>query len=168
MQIHKVIFIGDAGVGKTAIIKAYLGEDVKHTPATIGIEFFPFTRSSKKIIIWDFTGMDWFKDVIIPFIKGAKIVVMVFDLSKTSTLLGLIDKWIPQLIEQDTARSPTIVLGNKADIKRIPDEFVQKILDNVREKVNLKLYLETSALSGKGIKVLFDQIFDLLDDNKRK
>ncbi|MHA1675986.1 MAG: Rab family GTPase [Candidatus Njordarchaeales archaeon] len=162
MKSYKVIFIGDSGVGKTSIIKAFIGEDVRKTTSTIGVDFYHFTKDGEKIVVWDFAGQEWFKDIVTNFIKGAIIVVMVFDLSKTSTLLNLINYWALQLVKQGAGRSFVLVVGNKADKKQIPDDFIQRVLDILKEKVNFRFYIETSALMGRNISAVFNNIFDLV------
>ncbi len=158
MKSLKVVFVGDSGVGKTSLIKAFLGEDVSRIKTTIGVDFFTINRDDYAITIWDFAGQEWFRKIIIDFLKGAAIVVMVFDLSRPKTLMSLVNNWAKHVEELCNKETIIIVVGNKKDIKRINDDVIIQVIDQLKEKLNVKLYLQTSALKRENIDKLFDVI----------
>ncbi|MHA1590362.1 MAG: Rab family GTPase [Candidatus Njordarchaeales archaeon] len=162
MKTFKVAFVGDSGVGKTSLIKAFLGEDVKSVRSTIGIDFFSIVKDSYNITVWDFAGQQWFREVLINMLRGAALVVMVFDLSRPKTLQNLIKYWAPQVKKFCGDRTVVIVVGNKKDIKKIDDDVIISAIDEIKKNINVKLYLQTSALLGENVSKLFDTIFELV------
>ncbi|MGQ4895142.1 MAG: Rab family GTPase [Candidatus Njordarchaeia archaeon] len=160
MNNLKVVFIGDSGVGKTSLIRAFMGYDVKSTDTTIGVDFYSFNRDGYKVVVWDFAGQEWFRDVIINFIKGAALIIMVFDLSRPFTLMNLVKNWLDYVVKISGKHALVIVVGNKSDIKKIDDELIERTLDEMKKKINVKLYLQTSALKYKNVSRLFDTIFE--------
>jgi len=156
----KVAFAGDASVGKTSIIMKYLGvRDISQIRKTKGVSIENAKYAGTELIIWDFSGQEHFRDIIVPFLTGSHIVVLVFDLSETKTLYNLIDKWSEYVRKTLGSNIPTIIVGNKRDIKRLSDDFIQEAIQKIRKKINVLLYLETSAVTGEGISTLFDKLF---------
>ncbi|MGQ4895084.1 MAG: Rab family GTPase [Candidatus Njordarchaeia archaeon] len=159
----KVVFIGDSGVGKTSLIRAFMGYNVRTTKTTTGVEFYTFKKRKYDIVIWDFAGQEWFRDVIINFIKGAALIIMVFDLSRPFSLMNLVNKWAEYVNKISGKYALTFVVGNKSDIKRIDDILIEKALDSLKSKVNLKFYIQTSAVKYTNVSKLFEAIFDYTD-----
>lgn len=160
MKTLKVVFIGDSGVGKTSLIKSFLGEDISKISTTIGVDFFVISKEDYKLTIWDFAGQEWFREIIINFLKSAAIVIMVFDLSRPKTLVNLINEWANYVKEICHEETVVIVVGNKSDIKKIDDELIASALDELKKKINVKFYLQTSALKKENVSKLFDAIFE--------
>jgi len=160
MVIYKVAFVGESGVGKTSLIKAFIGEDIKKVKTTIGVDFYTFTLGDDQVVVWDFAGQEWFRSVIVEFLKGAALVVMVFDLSRMNTLLKLVNEWADHVLEISGKDTIVIVVGNKSDIKKIDDSVIMEVIDSLKRKLNVKLYLQTSALKNEGVSNLFQAIFD--------
>ena len=158
----KVAFIGDSGVGKTSLIKAFLGEDVKNTKTTIAIDNYVLTKNGAKIVLWDFAGQRWFSDILINFIKGARLIVLVFDLSDPKTLTNIMTYWIPHIKKHAYKDAFIILVGNKKDKKKIPDNIVVQVVNKLKEKINLQLYIQTSALLKENISGLFEAIFEIV------
>ncbi len=158
----KVAFIGDSGVGKTSLIKAFIGGDIAEVKSTIGIDNYTFTRDNIKIIIWDFAGQRWFLEILIDFLKGAKIIVLVFDLSEPKTLTNIIKYWIPNIKKHADKDAFIILVANKKDIKKIPDEVILKFVDQIKDQIKIQLFLQTSAKLKENVTRLFDAIFEIV------
>jgi len=161
-NIFKVAFIGSSGVGKTSLIKSFLGENVEKVKTTIGIDFYCLKKDDHEIIIWDFAGQKWFREAIINMLKGASLIVMVFDLSRPRTLVDLINSWSVHVKEICGEETFTLVVGNKKDIKKINDEFIEEGLKKLAEKVRVEMYIQTSALYGENVSNLFQAIFEIV------
>lgn len=162
MTTFKVAFVGDAGVGKTSLIKAFIGEEIKNLTSTVGIDFYSFTKDNYNIVIWDFAGQIWFREVVIDFLKGAALIVMVFDLSRPRTLMSLVEFWANQVKQISGRDTLVIVVGNKKDLKKIDDGTIERVIDDLKQRINVKLYIQTSALYKENISALFNNIFDLV------
>ncbi|RLI98505.1 MAG: hypothetical protein DRP08_08105 [Candidatus Aenigmatarchaeota archaeon] len=87
---------------------------------------------------------------------------MVFDLSSASTLLNLLKSWLHYVLSISGDKTMIIIVGNKKDIKTIPDEFIKEILYQISQKVNFKMYLQTSALLRENVSNLFQAIFEVV------
>ncbi len=162
----KVAFVGESAVGKTSLIKAFMGESIAEVRSTRGVDFYTFTKDNYKIVVWDFAGQEWFRKAIIDLLKGASLVVLVFDLSRPETLESLLSTWADHITKFAGKDTTVIVVGNKRDIKKIDDETVEKAIDELKKKINVKFYLQTSALLKENVGRLFDMIFEYVKLNE--
>ena len=86
----KVIFLGDAGVGKTSIIRRQtLGTfDFKMAP-TIGTgNLLSEVEVDKRIVqlcIWDTAGQENYKSITRAYFHGALGAIIVFDITQSSS-----------------------------------------------------------------------------------
>ena len=161
MRVFKVVFIGDSGVGKTSIINSFLGKDISNIRSTIGVDFYTINMNDKQLVIWDFAGQRWFRDIVVQFLTGAFVVVMVFDLSRPETLINLVDVWMDYIININKD-AYIIVVGNKSDIKVVDDNLIEETLDKLKTKLKVMFYIQTSALTRENIPKVFDAIFDAI------
>ena len=98
----KLVVIGEAGVGKTSLIRR-LSEDKFDTSylMTIGMDpiavKFPITKNNEQktfeVVFWDIAGQDQFRVIRDLFYRGAEAAVAVFDLTRKDTLSKL-NGWI--------------------------------------------------------------------------
>ncbi len=154
--------MGDSGVGKTSIIRAFLGGDIRSLRSTVGAEIFAFKRDGFTVAVWDFAGQTWFRGVISDFLRGAILVVMVFDLSRPQTLFSLLKSWANFVLEYAGDNVVAIVVGNKKDIKRIDDAIIAKVLDELKKKLRVLFYTQTSALYNDNVSKVFDVMFEVV------
>ena len=160
LKYLKVSFIGDTGVGKTSIIKSFLGEDIEKVSSTLGVDNYIIDRDGFKVILWDFAGQRWFSDILVNFIKGSKIIVLVFDLSDPKTLSSIFSYWLPNIKEYASDDAYIILVGNKSDVQSIPEGIIQKFLEKIQAQLNIKDFMKTSALNRENITELFQTILD--------
>ena len=83
----KVILVGDAGVGKTSLIKVTIGkefnEEEKSTIySTFSIKTIQINKKKYNLYIWDTMGQEKLKSLTKIFFKNSKIVVLVYDITK--------------------------------------------------------------------------------------
>ena len=149
---QKIIFCGDAGVGKTSIINSIMGQ--KFSPEyepSIGVDFFSKTVRYKgrliKLQIWDSAGQEKFRSLIPNYIRGSSLIFLIFDVSKKISFEHLTD-WI-KFITNIEKGGITIVVGNKIDLKdnrEVEQEEAEKFC-----KENKYEYFEVSAKDGTNI-----------------
>lgn len=161
-KTYKVVFVGDSGVGKTSIIKAFIGEDIKELRTTVGADIYAFKRDDFVVAVWDFAGQRWFREIIAEFLKGTILVVMVFDLSRPTTLFSLLKSWTNFVANYAGPQIPVVVVGNKKDIKKIGDDVIMKILDELKKKLKIQFYIQASALYKENVGKVFDVIFEVV------
>ena len=160
----KVCFIGDAGVGKTSLIKRFVLDvfDDRYI-ATIG------TKVTKKIVevegeggqvkvmmlIWDIMGQKGFRELLREaYFFGAHGAIAVCDLTNRETLEEL-RYWIKALTDV-AGDVPVVFAGNKADLE---GEVVVKEADlkELADKYGGKAFL-TSAKTGQNVEKVFEAL----------
>jgi small GTP-binding protein len=121
----KIVVAGDGGVGKTSLLNRYVSNDfIECMNLTVGSDFFSqvcdFKENTIKLQLWDFGGEPRFRFFLSDYCKGACGVLLAFDLSDFSTLLG-IKEWL-EIIRGNTEDPVTILVGTKADNAAFLDE----------------------------------------------
>lgn len=120
--LYKIILIGDAYVGKTAILQRITRNefDLRSKP-TIGVGFgskvFKIGQDTIKLQMWDTAGQERFRAVTNTYYRGSAGVIIVFDITDR-TSFNNIDKWISEAKDKvySSIAVPIYVLGNKADL----------------------------------------------------
>lgn len=153
----KVVVIGDSSVGKTCVSLRYLtGEFSSQTTPTIAAGFcnakVKLGKTNINLLIWDTAGQESYRSLTSQYYRETKIAIIVFDLSSPHSLDSVTD-WHERVCEVNDGRVVTVLVGNKLDLnnRRVTTEQAEKVADSIGA-----LYRETSALTGKGIKEVFD------------
>ena len=149
---QKIIFCGDAGVGKTSIINSIMGQKFSEEyEPSIGVDFFSKTIRYKgrliKLQIWDSAGQEKFKSLIPNYIRGSSLIFLIFDVSRKLSYDHLTD-WIKFITDIDNS-GIIIIIGNKIDLKEkreVNNEEAEKFC-----KENKYDYFEVSAKEGTNI-----------------
>ena len=90
-------------------------------------------------------------------------VIFVFDVTKPETLQTL-SEWLDLFIEVNQKMVPSIIVGNKIDLRNSLDEakyrkHVMKYIAEVTDKYCMKFhYIETSALTGVNVSSVFENL----------
>jgi small GTP-binding protein len=159
----KICFIGDAGVGKTSLIKRYVLDvfDDRYI-ATIG------TKVTKKVIetkdsktgepvrvmmlVWDIMGQKGFRELLREaYFFGAHGAIAVCDVTNRETLDEL-RYWIKALTDV-AGDVPIVFAGNKADLENgavLHEEDVKALAD----KYNAPEFM-ASAKTGQNVETIF-------------
>jgi small GTP-binding protein len=167
----KLIVVGETEVGKTCLVSRWC-EGVfprfDQIKTTIGAAFttkeHAVEDSSVTLQVWDFAGQSHFADVMFPLIRGAKAGLLVFDLSKPSTIDILENFWIPTLNKLEPKlmnANKLIVVANKLDLIDENNGFhILNELEQFCEKYNNLKYVSVSAKTGENI----DKLEKLVDE----
>lgn len=157
----KVCFIGDAGVGKTSLIKRFVLDvfDDRYI-ATIG------TKVTKKIVeveesgnnvkvmmlVWDIMGQKGFRELLREaYFFGAHGAIAVCDMTNKESLEEL-RYWIKALTDV-AGDVPVVFAGNKADMEN--DRVISEAdLQELASKYKTEAFL-TSAKTGQNVEPLF-------------
>ena len=164
-----IFILGDTQVGKTSMLEAF--RDNTFNPdefPTIGIETsicnIDFEGIEYKIKLFDTSGREKYKNVIIPKLRLADGFIFVFSIDNKDSLKQ-IDSLIHIIDETVKLKKLKILVGNKIDIKT--REIKNEEAVNFAKERKMK-YFETSAKTGFNIKGFFNQvIFELYDANKQ-
>ena len=130
----KCCLIGDFGVGKTTLVRKLLKKSVQNIQSTIGIDFFSMMLSLPsgivKATLWDTAGAERFRSLMSHYIRDAKIIFIVYDVSKKD-VRSQIEPWIHIIEQQASDPRPAVicVYGNKLDLCVTGPEEIDHIIE---------------------------------------
>ena len=160
IENYKIVIIGDQHVGKTSILSKYKYETTEENYApTVGIDFLTknvfLEDKTIRLIMWDTAGQERFKSLIPSYLKNAHSIILTYDITSKPSFSSL-PKWIEDIKNHVQEGVFFVLCGNKVDLKnkrQVSFDEAEKFA-----KVNNLSYVETSAITGEGIKKLFDII----------
>ena len=164
MQEFKVITLGDSGVGKTAIIKRFESDTFTiEDLVTMGIAFSfkEVTLKNRKKIrlkIIDTAGQEKYRAISKSYYKNAQGVLFVFSYDKKESFDN-IEGWLNSFKEQVNDKGiPLFLVGNKYDIKDEKKVIEEDLIEDLKNRIGIKDYKNTSAKDNIGINELFNEL----------
>jgi Ras-related protein Rab-6A len=151
---HKIIFVGDAGVGKTSIINRIVDNPFNEAyEMSIGVDFMSknlrYKGQNIKLQLWDSAGQEKYKGLIPSYVRNSSIVFIVYDISSKASFNN-VSSWITFI--KSIENTTLILCGNKIDLttreveKSEGEQFAQK------EGIS---FFEVSAKTDENIKFMF-------------
>ncbi len=175
----KTVIVGPPSVGKTCLFNRFCFNSFNFdTSLTIGVNFHSIdlkirsldeSDNSKELhnvlSIFDLGGQERFKALLPKFLGGANGVLLVFDLTNSSSFDQL-DFWYDQLLEHaDCLKIPKYLVGSKSDLlETVPEEnHVPEVVINrfVKEK-QFNGFFRTSALQNLNVLNVFKDLNNLM------
>ena len=159
----KMILVGSSGVGKTNLINSLIDEKFQAitlatSSSTYVVKKIMINDKLYEVEIWDTAGQEKFYSLTKIFIKGAKLVIFVYDITQRKTFEE-IDHWI-NTVNEVLEEKPVIGLaGNKKDLYL--KEEVNNEEGNEKAKEIGAIFRLTSAKEGFGISDLFEELMYL-------
>ena len=154
LKEFRLTILGDSEVGKTSIIDSYscfeFREDIEKTIGIIKYYWNFKLNDGKdiKLIIYDSSGQDRFRQFSLTTLRNVNGIILVFDLTKKSSFEN-VKKWFDDIKERIIIPS-SILLGNKADIEKEKWEINSEEIKNYAKEIQIP-YFEVSAKNKKGI-----------------
>jgi Ras-related protein Rab-2A len=156
----KVVLIGAAGSGKTAIVTQLLtGEFSPAGKTTIGVEYRPFRVDIKQNVVqlelWDTAGQETYRAVAKTYFRGAVGCILVYDTTNQATFDDL-QFWFGQFRQLADPNALVLLAGNKVDLvdrRQVSPESAEQFA-----KDNLIEYIETSAATAHNVKEIFQKL----------
>ena len=175
-RIMKAVLIGDGAVGKTSIRRNYLGEDFTEGHlATIGVDLATkrvlFQQDIVKFIIWDLAGQPTFEKVRGHYYAGCNGILLVYSVVDRDSFDNS-SKWLVEAYKNMGPLPPTIIIGNKTDLRYsldkskyvTPNEGEEFTKYFIRKLGIPAVFHETSAKTGSGIQDAFTQLLQMMSD----
>lgn len=149
-KIFKIIVLGAAGVGKTALIERFSDKSLhKDAAPKTGVNLFikniKIDGNDYKLQFWDIIANEKFGSLQTLYYTGASAVLYIFDLSRPETFdyfqTSFKDIWIQ--IKQD--KCPVLVIGNKRDLVENPEVIDREKYRNFVKNEGLMGYIELNS-----------------------
>jgi len=162
MNKIKVIFVGDASVGKTCLITQFISntfsqEHILTAGADKSIK--ECIIEEKKLIyeIWDTLGQERFRTANKIFMKNANITIFVVDITNKKSFDGLI-YWYKEVNENlNVENLITAIAANKSDLYEKREINIEEIKE-FKDKNKIDVLCETSAMDHESVENLFTEI----------
>ena len=158
----KIISLGEAGVGKSCLIKRYCEDKFvsKHI-ATIGIDFGVKPVSidgvgQVRVNFFDMAGGPEYFEIRNEFYKDAQGVLLVFDVANKASLDAL-DRWLKEGKDYGLQAPAMVLVGNKVDGSR--REVSEADAKRWASSHGSLAYFETSAKDGSNVGRMFENLF---------
>jgi small GTP-binding protein len=160
---HKVVLVGDSGVGKTSIL-LQLSEHLfrRLTTPTVGsgcyVQEFHSSKGPVTLQIWDTAGEERYRSFTRLYSQGAEAAVLVFGVDDEPTFESL-PEWISVVQESAPPSLMLYIVGNKVDL----DERAIT-LDQGTEFAEGRgyKYYDVSAATGANVELVFADIAEAI------
>jgi small GTP-binding protein len=168
----KIVIVGDAGVGKTALAWRLVHGDFKEQASTHGQQFWVFQALSTtrgdgaecEAVLWDLAGQPDYRLVHSLFLDDADLALVLFDASDQRDPLHGAEFWLEQLgarkqaaTEYESRGCPVILVAARID--RGPPMLTAADIGQYCNARNIQGgFVATSARTGEGIHELVDRM----------
>jgi small GTP-binding protein len=161
VRAEKIVLIGAASSGKTSLVNRFAHDRFQpNSEATIGAAFISKTvtvgNSDIKLEIWDTGGTEKYKSLAPMYYRDARAAVIVFDVTNEQSFTEAAE-WLSEFRERGQPSAIVVAAANKIDL-----EAQRRVSTNVANdfafQSQLDFIKETSALSGQGVKELFNDL----------
>jgi small GTP-binding protein len=153
----RIIFVGDSGVGKTALIhRAKNHRFDESTTPTIGAGITDMSAEvggrHLQFQFWDTAGQEIYRNIVLIYFRNVAGAILVFSVSERQSFLNL-DDWVNQLSAHADEDIGVVVCGNKIDRDdyAVDQAEAEKWANDRRFTI-----VFTSALTGENVEILVD------------
>ncbi len=153
--VHKLVLLGDSGVGKTSLVERFvydsLSTDMTRTiGAVLHVKRVELNDELHKLIIWDLGGQESFPEMREQYCANASGAFFVYDRSRPETFTSM-DNWLSAL-ESAVGNVPIVVVENKVDLEsrmnddEVHSEIAKRILKYVQTSATENIHVEMAFL----------------------
>ena len=165
-KYNKVVFVGDAAVGKTQIISRYVknffDDDYTHTIGTeYAVKEVEINNKKIKLQLWETTEYEKYKSIIGNIYQKAEIIVLVYAINNRESFDNISD-WVKK-VKTYNKNVKFLLVGNKCDL--VEKRQVTKEDAENYAKANKMEFIEISAKAGTNIEKMFNSsLLKILED----
>lgn len=166
----KCAIIGNVGTGKSTLVYSYTkgpcNETDRGIAATVGVEFSTKCSTTKqgnviKFQLWDASGDEKYRPVLKKLLQEITVVLMTFSVLDSQSFSDLKAWYEFSQTELNTpgmsAEATYVIVANKIDMKKTQWQVKESDIAEYAEQYGIPYYM-TSALTGKGIDSLFEDL----------
>ena len=170
--LFNVVFVGDAGVGKTQIVRRYVNNCFDEVyKNTLCPEFFikiiGLEDKTIRLKLWDTAGQKMYKTITQDYFKRSHLIVLVYAISDKKSFEN-IQNWVDDAKKQIDQKFKFLLVGNKFDLEGQRLVTKEEAEEYAKNNNNMK-FIEVSAKTGVCIKNMFKYIIqELLDDMEKE
>lgn len=171
--LYKVLVVGEAGAGKTCIIRRYVHNIFQmSTKSTIGVDFalkmLPWEGGKQITLqIWDIAGQERYGQMTRVYYQAAVGALVVFDVSKPESF-DAVQKWKQDIDNKvflgDGRPIPCVLLGNKSDLLQ-KDFKPKEEMDAECQRMAFEGWFYTSAMKNTCIAEGFQKLVECVVKN---
>ena len=135
---------------------------------TLGVDFhlkgIEVNGELVKLQIWDFAGENRFKFLLPSYIRGAKGVIFMYDITNYGSLTHA-DDWLEVVKNEIHYKLPIVFVGGKADLVHLKEVSAKKAM-KIAEKKGADGFIECSSKTGENIHKIFDLLTKIILSNR--
>ena len=143
----KIILVGMSGTGKTNMIYAltdqkFTADSLTTTSSTFVEKFETINNKKYRLEIWDTAGQEKFRSLTKLFVKDAKVVVFVYDITSMESFQDLLGSFTLQYMNKDFDIPYDVALQYYKEIKDLNNQLYDAFIhdDNYSEEEDLSAY----------------------------
>ncbi|VVC25153.1 Small GTPase superfamily, Rho type,Small GTP-binding protein domain,P-loop containing nucleoside [Cinara cedri] len=167
----KCVVVGDGTVGKTCMLISYTTDSFpgEYVPTVFDNYSAPMVVDSIPVSLglWDTAGQEDYDRLRPLSYPQTDVFLVCFSVASPSSFENVVSKWYPE-IKHHCPDAPMILVGTKIDLRE--DKETLNILSEqglspikreqgqkLANKIRAVKYLECSALTQRGLKLVFDE-----------
>mmetsp|Transcript_25198 Transcript_25198/g.54915 ORF Transcript_25198/g.54915 Transcript_25198/m.54915 type:complete len:199 (+) Transcript_25198:55-651(+) len=183
MQKHiKCVIVGDGAVGKTSMLISYTtGEFPTEYVPTVFDNYSALIDVNNQTVnlgLWDTAGQEDYDKLRPLSYPDTHVFIVCYSVVSMASFKNIRQKWVPELA-QHCPGVPFILTGTKTDLRNDPDTLQRLAATNnracteedgerLKNTVGAYKYMECSALTGVGLKSVFDTAIRLAIKGPKK
>ena len=158
-QTFKVIFVGDASVGKSSFaLRISKGVFVRHMSSTLGLDFLMRTirvdGRNVAVQLWDTAGQERFRSITKSYFRKADGVMLLYDCTCEQSFLN-VRQWVEDIDKAAFQRIPLMIVANKIDLREMALQTGQTCVSTEQGEKLAKdcdtTFMEASAKNGSNV-----------------
>ncbi|ORX56340.1 hypothetical protein DM01DRAFT_1382597 [Hesseltinella vesiculosa] len=181
---RKLVIVGDGGVGKTALVRCFVMNELALDGQYIATIFENHVIDVKcgsknvELTIWDTAGQEDFDRIRYLAYPDTDAVVICFSVDDPQSLENVLELWVPEV--QTYCRGlPYLLVGCKSDL-RADAKLIQQLAEKnespimyrkgfeIAQQIGACGYVETSARLGLNVEAAFLQAVQAVLPKKKR
>ncbi|KAL9650049.1 hypothetical protein ABK040_003167 [Willaertia magna] len=162
----KVVTVGDGAVGKTCLLWVYANNSFPEQYVPTVFDNYKTTVSldgrTVKLELWDTAGQEEYDRLRPLSYPGTQVFLICFSSVDETSYSNIKTKWYPE-VNHHTSGVPIILVATKVDLRdngdttQGSDRITTQMGEILRQEIGAVKYVECSAKTQFGVKMVFDE-----------